>query len=183
MSLYSRAENMYVSQNFQDAFKLFFESFSLGLDINDSMNYLGCCELMLGNYNQAIQWFDELIIQAPEWERPVTNKGRVFLKLGRLDEAYVLFKKAENMNTNNEDLYYYLGIYYEHKNDLKAAKEAYEKSLYIDDEQEETLLNYGRILWKLQYVNEAANQFLKLLAIDPNHEDALRNLGILMKQR
>jgi len=96
---------------------------------NDCLNYIGCCYLMLEDFDSAFEVFERLIKLAPDWERPVFNLGRVYLQSGRLKEALECFNKAAGLNPYNEDSYFYLGIYYYKIGDCETSRKYYKKSL------------------------------------------------------
>jgi tetratricopeptide (TPR) repeat protein len=139
MSYYSYGELYYMNEEYDKAYK----EFQASIDAkegneNDSLNYLGCCLIALGKYHEAIKAFDKIIESAPTWERPLFNKGRAMM-----------------CNPEDEDVYFYLGKYYEEKNEYKRAKEYYEKSLQINSHQPETHLNLGIILFQQADFNNA----------------------------
>ncbi|WP_261302911.1 tetratricopeptide repeat protein [Paenibacillus andongensis] len=94
MSLYNQGDDLYAEGKYREAYGYFLQSYTINVDVTDSMNYLGCCELTLGNYEAALDWFNRLSKLEPTWERPITNIGRVYLMQGRFTEAYDQFKKA-----------------------------------------------------------------------------------------
>lgn len=122
MSLYDIGDQLYFEGRYQEAADIFRECIDKQLELNSSINYLGCCELQLGNFEQALGWFDEVIGRAPHWERPHINKSRVLIKQGNLIEAKKCLDDALQINSEHEDVYYYLGIYYEKCDDLLKSR-------------------------------------------------------------
>lgn len=77
MSLYNQGNDLYAEGKYIEAYRYFLQSYTNNEDVTDSMNYLGCIELMLGNYEEALDWFIKLVKIKPTWERPIFNIGRV----------------------------------------------------------------------------------------------------------
>ncbi|WP_175400681.1 tetratricopeptide repeat protein [Paenibacillus sp. KS1] len=52
----------------------------------------------------------------------------------------------------------------------------------MNEDQEGTLLNYGLVLWKLNQIEQACNEFNKIFEQNPDNEDALWNMGLVNVQ-
>lgn len=139
---YEDAEKFYVEKDFQRALFLFEKSYSIDQS-RETLNYIGCCNLRLGNYIVALRIFKQLLKDYPEWEIPIINVGRTYLKLNKFNKALQFLNKAAFINPENEDCEYYLGVYYEKIDRYDIARDHYEKSLSIRYEQSETHLNLG----------------------------------------
>ncbi|KRE61916.1 tetratricopeptide repeat protein [Paenibacillus sp. Soil750] len=176
MSKYDIGDQLYFEGKYPEAATIFKECVQEGLELNSSMNYLGCCELRMGNYEYALYWLDQVIERDTTWEIPYNSKSRVYMKQGRFEEAKHCLDLSLKINTDNEDTYFYLGLLFEQLGMLQEAEQAYASSLNIESGQPETLVNYGRVMWKLGKVSKAEEQFLNALNIDPNECDALWNL-------
>lgn len=185
--LYSLGEKYYIEGNYEKAYEVFKSSFEKGKDLYDSLNYMGCCQLKLGDYNAAIKLFDKVIENNTTWERPVFNKGRAFLKLGNYSEALKHFKRALKLNPENEDVYFYLGRFYEATNEYDKAELFYKKSLEICDEQPEAHLNLGLVYFHLEKFDCALLEFDNIIkaysSVSDERQifvDALTNKGLVL---
>lgn len=176
---YEQAENHYIKHNYKEALRLFLEALKLR-ETNDCLNYIGCCYLELKDFKAAGELFFKLSDDNPNWERPAFNLGRVFLKSGYIQEALTAFKEAERRNPNDEDVYYYLGVYYYETKDYMTAKAYYEKSLSINDEQAETHLNLGRCYFHIGMNDKAIQEFNIAFKYESNCFDAIYNKGITL---
>ncbi|NLP13923.1 MAG: tetratricopeptide repeat protein [Clostridium sp.] len=128
---YEEAEEYYSRRDYREALNLFKDLYNDN-QTNDCLNYIGCCYLMLEDFDYAFEVFKRLIKIAPDWERPVFNLGRVYLQYGRLKEALECFNNAVDLNPYDEDAYFYLGIYYYKIGDYETSRKYYEKSLGIN---------------------------------------------------
>lgn len=183
MTLYEQGDELYFQQMYAEAYSVFLEAIQFDQTDTDSMNYIGCCELMLGNYHEAVNWFDKVIRLEPHWGRPVCNKGRVFLKQGKYEDAHSMLQRSLVLDPDNEDTLFYLGYYYEQIEDLPAAEDAYRRSLEFDEEQSETLHNLGYVLFRMNRLDEAIEALKKSLAIDPDNTDVRLILRDIYRKR
>lgn len=176
---YEQAENHYIKRNYKEALRFFQEALKLK-ESNDCLNYIGCCYLELNDFKAAGELFFKLSDDNPDWERPAFNLGRVFLKSGYSEEALTAFKEAESRNPNDEDVYYYLGVYYYETKDYMTAKAYYERSIGINDEQAETHLNLGRCYYHLGMNDKAIQEFNIAYKYDSNCLDAIYNKAMTL---
>jgi len=140
--LFQWAEDCYAEGDYKAALELF-TKLSRTEETEECLNYIGCCQLCLGNYTDAIARFETLIAHNPTWIRPIFNLGRVYLALGQPEKALPLFQSAERMNAFHVDALYYLGVYYDSIKDYQTAKKYYKRSLRIQYEQSECHQNLG----------------------------------------
>jgi len=139
---YEKAEEFYMDGKYDEALKLF-TILNKGIESNDCINYMGCCNIYLKNYQKAEKSFKYLIKKAPDWERPIFNLGRIYLKLGKMKEALSCFEKAVSINPKSGDAYFYMAYYYSEIGNNKKAINYYKKSLKFDYNDAVTHQNIG----------------------------------------
>lgn len=160
MNFFDSGENYYINEEYNNAYNEFQESINANEgNENDALNYLGCCLIALGKFDEAINTFDKIIKCNPTWERPFFNKGRVYLKLKNYSQALAMFNRAMMLNSEDEDVYFYLGRFFEEQNEFIKAKEYYEKSLKINYDQPETHLNLGIVFFRIADYKNAIKEF------------------------
>lgn len=175
-----QAENFYVLRRYDKALKIFKRLYELE-PTNDCLNYIGCTHLELSEYTSAIDCFETLIEKCPDWERPVFNLGRVYLKMGDNDNALKYFNRAAVINPYDEDVYYYLGVYYESVKDNDTALKQYLHSLEINYEQAEAHLNLGVCYMRQNLCREALHEFEATLYYDKTCQNTIYNQGLAYK--
>lgn len=181
MKYYSKGESYYIIGEYKKAYNEFKSSIEIGEgSIFDSINYMGCCQIALGNYQEAIELFDRIIESNSTWERPFFNKGRAYLKLKNYSEALAQLNRAMMINPNNEDVYFYLGKYYEERKEYEEAKSYYEKSIEINSDQPETHLNLGIVYFHLGIFERAIQEFDLSCEDESIMSDALSNKGLVL---
>jgi len=172
------AEDFYEKKEYKKALELF-AMLNDREETNDCLNYIGCCNLELGEYSTAIRIFENLIQQNPDWERPVFNLGRVYLKLKLMDEAFEFLKKAITINPQSEDGFYYLGVLEFQKGNYKIASEYYEKSLALDYNQPEVHNNLGICYFQEKCYEKALYELNISLNLDDPEIDTIYNIGLI----
>jgi len=83
-------------------------------DSNDEIDLLfkkGIDSYQLGNYNQAISYYDQVLEIDPNHLDALNNKGAVLLKLWRLEQAIPYFDKALEIDPNNVNALINKGLY------------------------------------------------------------------------
>ena len=118
---FKKAEDYYQRGCYTEALSIFSALNQID-ESNDCLNYMGCCNLYLGNYQIAKSLLEYLSQKKPDWDRPIFNLGRVYSKLGNQVMALNCFEKAIKINPDSEDGYFYLGTYYFQANDYNTAK-------------------------------------------------------------
>lgn len=176
---YEIGERFYMKEKYQEAYDYFKKARDNNEEINSSINYMGCCLIGLRKYEEAIEAFDS-ILNNTLWERPMFNKGRAYLKLQNYTEAFACFNRALMINQEEDDVYYYLGVYYEKVKDYIKAKESYLKAIEIDDTQAEPHLNLGVVYFHLNEFELSIEESKKALEIDINNIDAKANIGFIL---
>jgi tetratricopeptide (TPR) repeat protein len=175
---YEDGEIYYYNGNFESALSSFQKYFEICGD-NDSLNYIGCCHLQLNEFDYAKSIFEELIIEYPNWARPVFNLGRVYLKLGNYSEALEYFNKSLGIDPNEEEVYFYIGVYYYNINDFENAINYYRKSLSLNSLQPEVHLNLGICYSKLGMHIQAIEELDVAYNQDDEYVDALFNKAMV----
>lgn len=181
MSLYEIGESNYIEGNYKKALKYFKESYEKEEeDKIYALNYIGCCYMNLGEHIKAINAFDK-ILSSTLWERALFNKGRVFLKTKNYSEALAYFNRAMMVNPDNDEIYYYLGVYYDKTKDFQAAKANYEIAIRLNDKEPEYHLNLGIACFRTKEYERAVDELDMCLAMDDIYTkvDALFSKGVL----
>lgn len=83
-------------------------------------------------YATALKYFEECIKRDWKFTQAHIEKGIVFFRQQKYNEALEVFNKAVEVSNTNPDGYFWLGRTYEAMKDLKLAKENYERSLSLD---------------------------------------------------
>ncbi len=182
---YNLGEKCYIKGEYEKAIYNFNKCIAISNSedwVFDSQNYIGCCYLNLCDYNSAIKILRELINEYPYYEVPVISLGRVYLKQKRFQDAFQCFEKAVLLNLENQDAYYYMGVYYYKINNIEQASKCYEKSISLDFEQAETHLNLGNCYADMNLHEKAIEEYDISYSIDNSSVDALYNKALVLSE-
>lgn len=181
MSLYDEGERLYIEEKYEDAIEYFMQSFEYEKDRNSALNYIGCCYINLERYEDALRAFNQLL-KITLWERPLFNKGRVYLKLGNNSEALACFNRALMVNPKESDVYYYLGVYYDKIGDYNTSRDYYEKAIEIKSTDSEYHLNLSIACFRTGDFNKALEEANISISLDDSisNADAFFNKGYIL---
>ena len=156
---------------------------------NREANYqLGVIYLEIDRHHLAKEAFKKMLSYAPKY------RG-VHLHLGEIAEWEQAWKQAiqyyeaeaalipqppEEGDDIATKTYQRLGnLYYAHALDYNAAKDTLEKALDLDDTHVPTLLNYGNNLFSMDLLGAAAEQFERVIQLEPGNLTANYNLALM----
>lgn len=178
MDLFNVVEDLYIKGKYEEALNYFLEAYEN--QDNDTLNYIGCCNMMIGNYVEALDIFNK-ILQSTLWERALFNKGRVYLKLENYNEALANFNRALMVNPNNDEVYFYLGVYYDKIKDYVSSKAYYEKAIMINSNEPEYHLNLGLSCNRVNEFEKALVEFEICISFNDisTKSDAIFNKGLV----
>ncbi|MCK5146347.1 tetratricopeptide repeat protein [bacterium] len=104
----------------------------------------------MGNYQEAIKWYDKLIELMPNRTKGCILKGACFATAGKYELAIQEHLKATQLEGDPEEAYYNLALINRAEMKFEQAKKYCEKSLAIDPEGEEVKHCYKDILEALK---------------------------------
>jgi len=87
-----------------------------------------------GNYDEALQIFDELLVENAEYKEAHLAKAITLLQMGWLDESRRSFDRAIRLDNNYAQAYADRGILNDRDGRYEAALHDYRKALKLDPE-------------------------------------------------
>ncbi|MDE0683156.1 MAG: tetratricopeptide repeat protein [Candidatus Poribacteria bacterium] len=156
---------------------------------NREANYnIGVIYLEIDRHRPAREAFERMLSYAPKY------RG-IHLHLGKIAEweqawkaaikhyeaeAALIQQPAEKGDDIAAKTYQRLGeLYYAHALDYNAAKETLEKALALDDTHVPTLLNYANNFFSMDLLGSAAEQFERVIQLEPDNLTANYNLALM----
>jgi tetratricopeptide (TPR) repeat protein len=112
----------------------------------------------------------------------LANEGNRRLEAGDAKGAEAAYRQALELNPEDEDLYYNLGIALARQNRLSEAEAAYREALRLFPEYPEVHNNLGNVLTRQKRLDEAVTHFLAALEHLPGYASAHNNYGIALQQ-
>jgi len=106
-------------------------------------------------------------------------KGYGLHNKGLLNEALRIYKKALQLNSNDERLHYYLGYLYDQKKEYPKSIKEYTQAIEINPKNYLSYNGLGLALQKVNRLYEAIESFKKAIGLNPNSHTPHFNLGRL----
>jgi len=166
-------------KNFEEAIVLIKESLSIYNKNFVAHNNLGLAYYNLEKFKSALLCFQEAIYLNPNYIDSYNNLGNIFLKQKKYLTAFKLYKKAFKLNNkffiSFKNIINLLIEIKKYKPAEKFLKQL--QSLNIPDR--EIYFLQGMINSKTLRIDEAINNLLKSIEIDPNYKEAYNEIGCL----
>ncbi len=114
-----------------------------------ALNNLAALELRQGNRDKAQQLYVRSLIVKPQFNYEATAnllvlQGEELAMAGKLDEAILKFREAADVGLENGRPHFSLGLVLLEKKEVRAAIEAFEHSLRLDEKQSGTHYHLAR---------------------------------------
>lgn len=133
-----------------------------------------------GEFERAIQYYDEALALEPEYSEALFNKGNALCELGKFKEAIIFFDKALEINPQDWEALHNKGNALLKLFRFNEALGCYGRALELNPNDTDTLYNKGNLLLRLGKFEEAAQQFEKALALNPQMIEASLNRALAL---
>ena len=135
------------------------------------------------DYRSEISIWTDAVAKRPENARAHSNLGLALMGCGRLDEAFVHFRRAVDIKPDNPDAHDDLGLALAECNRLDEAFVEYREALRLKPEFAEAHNNYAISLANCRRIDEAIVHFREVLRIRPDFAETDYNLGAVLAGR
>ena len=105
------------------------------------------------------------------------NFGNLLLSEGKLEEAERIYRRAIDVNPDDEDTHFNLAIALNRQGRVEEAVAAYEEALTIFPDYVEAQHNIANALLSLGRTNDAIARLEEAVALNPDYGPVLNNLG------
>ncbi len=140
--------------------------YMLGIALSDS-----------GKTEGAIEQFKHVDESSKFYLRAAIQTAMLYEKLGNLDAAIDQTKALLEKHRDDQDLYMFLGMFYEEKQLYKEASQTLEDGLRLDEKQVQMNFRLGIVYDKMGDRKKSIEQMKKVIQLDPSHVNALNYLG------
>jgi tetratricopeptide (TPR) repeat protein len=150
----------------------------------DDVYKQGKAQLEAKDYDAAEETFRQLV----EADGPTASQGYEGLALvdiGRknYDKALEDAKKAIELNAENADAHYALGLVYAYRKDFKNASPSLEKTIALNPEHAYAHYQLGLVQYQLKRYDQTIIHFEKFIELAPNAPEAPQVKSILKTVR
>ena len=160
------------------------KAISLDPNLLGALNNLGICHLdYFGNEEKAKEIFGHILEKQPDCASAMLNLGVIHLRRRELNEAVASLEKAQDLDRQNEKIFFNLAGAYFNGSQYAKALDLIQKGLayWPDDEELNTLL--GLTWFHLKEYEKAERQLRKVLKKAPQNRVALTYLERTRKAR
>ena len=147
-----------------------------------TLQLLGVLAAQEEEYELSLSFFSRAISLLPTYSEAFLNRGHVFKKLGKIEEAIKDYGIAISIAPET-------AIYYESRANLlkessrfDEALNDYNQAVLLDNQNPELYFNRGNILRELNLKSDALKSFDIAISIRPNYEDAIYNRAHLLEE-
>jgi len=161
---------------------------ALNLKQYDAYFHRGLAHYRLGEYEAAINNYNNFIAYKPYDNSAYYNRGLAYSSLGKYQEAIANFNQALRQLSppNNEQLatiYNDRGLAYLSLGNLQEATTDFNRAINLDNNNPWGYYNRACVCHKLANYHDAVNNFTEALVRNPNHPEALINRGLALYQQ
>lgn len=103
--------------------------------------------------------------------------GITLIKIGKFNEAIIIYKKIIDRLPNDHDAYYNLANCLREQGDLTNAEDYYKRAISVNPKYSLALNNLGLTLQMQNKFREAIDYYNKSIELDPKNYMAINNLG------
>jgi tetratricopeptide (TPR) repeat protein len=132
------------------------------------LNREGARALSSGDLDLAEARFALALEYHPRFVEALVNLGLVEMQRGNFEQARKLFERAKRVNSDLAQPHHALGVLAERQRRPDLAAECYRDALKVNPGFSPARANLGRILFDAGRYDEAREQFVRLLEIDPD---------------
>lgn len=133
----------------------------------------------LGQYERALEDYNEALSIDPRSFRAYTNRGIVYAETGQLQRAIGDFDAAIAINPSYADAYTSRGLAKSSQGQLSGALEDFNKAINLKPSSVDAYLNRGVAFEQLGKLDRALEDYGKAIALDPSDYLAYCNRGII----
>ena len=145
--------------------------------VNNLFASLGLIHLKTNRVKTALNFFNKELKINPRSTVALNNLGVINLSIKNYTIAKNYFLKALKISSNAKTLYF-LGLISTELDDLDKAIEFYNKSILIKKDAD-ALCNIGHLYYFLGSLDKAKKNILNAIKINPKHDSAHNNLGLI----
>jgi tetratricopeptide (TPR) repeat protein len=162
---------------------------AIAADPGDAVAYnaLGVIYSQQGDYEKAMEQFDQAISLKQPYYKAIYNKFNLLLGGGKMDEAIKLLEGVVEKYPDHADGFINLGVLAGRRGEIDKAIGYFDKAIALDSRDFDAYFKKGQLLVVQKRYDEALACFQKVLEIEPRYSPATqaRQLveDILQKKR
>ncbi len=140
-------------------------------------NNLGILAAREGNFDQAIQYFQQVLQIDPEHSIALQNLGSAYRQKKDWPQAKIALERALALNPDDAEANYSLGMVYAQQNETERAHDYLQKAIAARPAYPEALNNLGILYLRTRHPAEAIQSFEQSIRVAPAYDQAYLNLS------
>jgi tetratricopeptide (TPR) repeat protein len=132
-----------------------------------------------GKFDEAIEAFEDVIINKPDFAEGYYNLGMAYLRQGDTNRAIEVISKAIELKPDFVAAYFGIGQAYIDKGDEEQATEIFKKAVATNPSDAKIYVNLGALYFGANRDDLAMEAFLKAMELDPSLPNTYYHLGLL----
>jgi len=131
------------------------------------------------SHEEAIRYYSDVIAMDPNYSEYYNERGSIFLRLGRLEQARADYLKAIDLSPPYFEVFTNLGQCYRRMGATVDAIDAYSRALDLEPDQLLALLGRAKAHEDCGHTDLAIADYTAALARDPAQWEAIASRGVL----
>ncbi|MDE0086097.1 MAG: tetratricopeptide repeat protein [Candidatus Poribacteria bacterium] len=146
----------------------------------DAHYHIGTLQLYIEQHKLAEETFQKVIQLEPKYKGVHTHLGKLAEREQNWKKAIQLYEKEIAIDDEATEAYQRLGdLYYNSEMELNKAKDMLIKALALNDAHVPTIIVYANVLYSMDQLGAAADQFEHALQLEPRNLTANYNLALM----
>lgn len=162
---------LYEKKRYQEAVTQFECIVAIDRNNAQAYNYLGYCYEGIKQHGKAKAAYQNALKIEPDNYVIIGSLCLIFLNEKNLHKAKELLDRITCQKPKDVVTHRLTAYYHKLNNNLDAAREQYEKALWLDSMHAYTLREYANILYKINAYGDAVAQYEKLLSIESDNDE------------
>lgn len=170
-------EDLYLSSQILEDFK---QVVMLKPDYVDAYFYMGTLHVWTDKFDQAKENFQKVLQLNPKYKGVHTELGKLAERDKDWKKAIKLYEKEIALDEKATTAYQRLGdLYYNSDYQLNKSKAMLEKALKLNDKHVNTIIVYANVLYSMDMLGAASEQFERALQLESSNLTANFNLALM----
>ena len=141
--------------------------------------------MLVAGYSRTLVWqnsdnlWSDVLHKFPDSVYPRKTRATHYLKNNRMEEALKDYEKLAGMNSNDPEVFNYIGYIYSSGNNHAKAVPAIKRAIQLDSNNAEYYYNCALSLSRLSQFEEAIRYYSHAILKNPKYDAAHLNRGLL----
>ncbi len=179
--IYERAMTEFRAKNYEAAAKLFASVDSANPAYADAPLFEGKCLVNLRQYADAEKILRQYVAEHPASDDGLYLLGFVLNRENKASESLNIYTQAASLKPPTGDDLKIVGLNYVLLNDYEDAIKWLKRSVEMNSSDKEAWYFLGRAYYSRGRLPESETAFRTVLQLDPRHEKAENNLGLILE--